>query len=99
MSRAGFSPATPRRRGWCGWRGCPSRCGCPCPRGDSRLFSGGQEVVAVAGGHALAEDLAGAHVQGREEVRGAMPDVVVGAVLAGVELDRQRGLTRVQTLR
>lgn len=33
-----------------------------------------QEVRAVAGGFALAEDLAGAHIEGCEEVRGAVPD-------------------------
>jgi hypothetical protein len=48
------------------------------------------------GWYALAEDLAGADVQGGEQVRGAVAAVVVGAFLGHVELDGQQGLGAVQ---
>jgi hypothetical protein len=57
-----------------------------------------QEVRTVAGGCALAEDLAGADVQGGEQVRGGVAAVVVGAFLSHVELDGQQGLGAVQGL-
>jgi hypothetical protein len=57
-----------------------------------------QEVHSVAGGFALAEDLAGADVQGGEQVRGGVAAVVVGAFLSHVELDGQQGLGAVQGL-
>jgi hypothetical protein len=63
-----------------------------------RPFEEGQEVRAVTGGFALAIHLAGAHVQGGEQVRRAMPDVVVGAFLGRVERDRQQRLGPVQRL-
>jgi hypothetical protein len=50
----------------------------------------GQEVRAVADGITLAKHLAGADIERGVQVRGAVPDVVVGAFLAGVEGDRQR---------
>ena len=56
-----------------------------------------QEVLAVAGGFALAEDFTGVH-EGREKVRGAVPVVVVGAFLGCVELDWQQWLDTVQRL-
>src|SRR5436309_13629621 len=37
-------------------------------------------------------------VEGGEQVRGGVPDVVVGAFLGGVEGDRQQGLRAVQRL-
>ena len=57
-----------------------------------------QEVGAVAGGCALAEHLAGAHVQRGEQVRRAVAHVVVGALLGHVEGDRQQWLGPVQRL-
>ena len=47
-----------------------------------------QEVIAVAGWFALAEDLAGADIQCREQIRCAVPTVVMSAFLGGVERDR-----------
>jgi hypothetical protein len=51
-----------------------------------------QEVFAVTAGPTLAEDLTGSDVECGEQVRGAVPDVVVGALLGGVELDWQQWL-------
>jgi hypothetical protein len=61
-------------------------------------FQEGQEVRAVAVGPALAEDLARADVQRGEQVGGAVPDLFVGALLAGVELDGQQWLGPIQRL-
>ena len=63
-----------------------------------RLLQEAEEVRAVAGGLALAEHLAGGHVQRGEQVRRAVPHVVVGALLGRVERDRQHRLGPVQGL-
>lgn len=58
----------------------------------------GQELAAASFREAAGGDLAGSGVQGGEEVRGAVPDVVVGAFLAAVEVDRQQRLGPVEGL-
>src|SRR3981189_2552331 len=60
--------------------------------GCDGLLEESQEVGPVAGGCALAEDLAGADVQGGEQVRGAVAAVVMGAFLSHVELRGRPGL-------
>src|SRR4051794_37678864 len=62
------------------------------------LLQEGEEVRTVAGGLALPEHLAGGHVQRGEQVRRAVPHVVVGALLGRVERDRQHRLGPVQGL-
>ena len=57
-----------------------------------------EEVRPGAGGLALPEHLAGAHVQRGEQVRRAVPHVVVGAFLGRVERDREHGLGPIQGL-
>jgi hypothetical protein len=57
-----------------------------------------QEMCAVAGRRALAQDLAGAHVQRGEQVRSAVANVVMGAFLGCVEVNRQQWLGPVQCL-
>src|SRR6185312_10207254 len=63
-----------------------------------RLFEERQEGVAVAAGPALTDDLTGPDVQRGEQVCRAVPNVVVGALLGGVERDRQQRLGPVQRL-
>ncbi len=62
------------------------------------FFEKGQEFRAVMSWSALPENLSGRDIQRGEQVGSAMPDVVVGAFLAGVELDRQQRLGAVQRL-
>ncbi len=62
------------------------------------LLEKGQEFRAIMGWSAFTENLSGRDIQRGEQVGGAMPDVVVGAFLAGVELDRQQWLGAVQRL-
>src|SRR5512133_4198750 len=66
--------------------------------GLDSLLEERQEGVAVAAGLALADDFPGSDVQRGEQVGRAVPDVVVGALLSGVERDRQQGLGPVQRL-
>src|SRR4051812_49926913 len=73
---------------WISWPAC----------GATAFFQEGQERGPITGGHAVADHLAGAHVQRREQVGRAMPHVVVGALLAAVELDRQQGRGPVEGL-
>lgn len=63
-----------------------------------RLLEEGQEVLAVPGRPALADHFTGGHVQGGEQVRGAVPDVVGGALFARHEGDGQYRLGPVQGL-
>jgi hypothetical protein len=62
------------------------------------LLQEGQEVLAVPGGLALTDHLTGTHVECGEQVRGAVPHVVVGAFLGLREVDRQYRLRPVQGL-
>jgi hypothetical protein len=70
----------------------------PAGMGFDGFLEEREEVRAVAGGLALAEHLAGADVQRGEQVGRAVPDIVVGAFLAGIERDRQQWLGTVQGL-
>ncbi|WUB68686.1 hypothetical protein OG734_47155 [Streptomyces sp. NBC_00576] len=63
-----------------------------------RLLREDQEVLAVPDRLALADDLSGADVECGEQVRGAVPDVVVRACLSGREGDGQHRLGPVQRL-
>jgi hypothetical protein len=56
------------------------------------LLEEGQEILAIPGRLALAEHLAGGHVQSGEQVCGAVPNVVGRALLARREGDRQHRL-------
>jgi hypothetical protein len=60
------------------------------------ILESGPDVLAVAGGRALAQHFAGADVQRREQVDGAVPDVAVGAFLRCIEVDRQQRLGAVR---
>jgi hypothetical protein len=64
---------------------------------DGRLQEG-QKVRAAARRLALAVHLTGADVERGEQVRGAVPNVVVRALLADIERDRQHRLRSVQRL-
>ncbi|MCZ1018963.1 hypothetical protein O1M07_33325 [Streptomyces albulus] len=55
-----------------------------------RLLQEGQGVRGITVRFALTEDFAGGDVQGGEQIRGAVPDVVVGALLNS----RRTGLGR-----
>ncbi|WSN69828.1 hypothetical protein OHB42_38210 [Streptomyces sp. NBC_00134] len=62
------------------------------------LLQEGQEVRPVPARLALAGHLAGMDIQGGEQIGGAVPHVVVGALLARAEGDRQHRLGPVQRL-
>ena len=57
-----------------------------------------QEILTVTSLLALTEDLTSPHIQCREQIRCAVPTVVVSAFLSGVQLDRQHRLSPVQRL-
>ena len=63
-----------------------------------RLLEERQELGAVAGGGAVPEHLTGSHVQGCEQVGGAVAYVVGGALLGDTERDRQHRLGSIQCL-
>ena len=66
-------------------------------RGHSVLEEG-EEARSGTGWVALAVDVARRDIQGREQVRRPVPNVVVGTLLGGADGDRQQRLGAVQGL-
>jgi hypothetical protein len=68
--------------------------GPPLGLGPARRTEKGEKIGAVSDGLAFTEDLTGPDVQRREQVRGAVPDVVMRTLLAGVEPSGSIGWVR-----
>jgi hypothetical protein len=60
------------------------------------FFQKGQELLTITSWFALTKDLTGTHVQRGEQIRRAMPDVVMGVFFGRIERDRQHRLGPVQ---
>jgi hypothetical protein len=62
------------------------------------LLQARQELRAVARRPERTDHVAGGHIHGGEQVRGAVPLVVMGALLGGTEIDGPQRLGAVQRL-